>query len=304
MNRFVIALLAGLGATPAAALSENADAASPYGELRLFAYADIGQGQDSMLSPNPIISGKAVKNARASAEPSKYKRRVYKKRYYAVKKRHGKTYRVARTAYRVAYVPAPREKSSPSVYEAVDYTTRRAMGGMRPSSVEYMTDYARPTTRGEVAAMIKTAARREGVDEHFALALAYLENGYKPHGISSAGAMCPMQVMPNTAKLYDASMTRGKLSDPRVCIPIGMRYLKDALRSANGDKDAAAARYEAGIGSGRTDSSYARKVRQLHRHPHVIAALSGQMTGKTFNSRHSYMNEYSVEVSAYRPEGH
>lgn len=226
----------------------------------------------------------------ADATPAqKYKTIRYYKRIVT---RRGRVKYVKR--FKRVLEKAEAETVPVDTYDRTDRIARRAMGDLVPTKVT-LASGRKPETKEEVAALIKATAQKEGVDEHFALSLAYLENGFKPRGISSAGARCPMQVMPGTARLYKPDITIHELDDPRTCVPIGMRYLKQALESANGDKDAAAARYEAGIGSGRTDSSYARKVRMLHKHPAVLAALGNKHSGWSFNR--------TADASPARPEG-
>ena len=92
---------------------------------------------------------------------------------------------------------------------------------------------------------VREAARRHRVPVCFALSVARVESGFRPHVISSAGAMGLMQLMPGTARGLE-------VDDPfraRDNADGGVRYLRKLLRRYGGDRSRAAAAYHAGPGA-------------------------------------------------------
>jgi len=98
----------------------------------------------------------------------------------------------------------------------------------------------------KVAQMVAEKAREANIDPELALAVAWTENGFKPKGLSSAGAIGPMQVMPTTGKAYGYE-TR-ELHDTEKNIEAGIKILRDNLDKFNGNTRAALAAY-----NGRTE---------------------------------------------------
>lgn len=97
----------------------------------------------------------------------------------------------------------------------------------------------------EPAAAVRAAARRHRVPECFALSVARVESGLRPHVISSAGAMGLMQLMPATARGLD-------VDDPfsvRDNADGGVRYLRKLWRRYRGDRRRVLAAYNAGPGA-------------------------------------------------------
>ena len=110
---------------------------------------------------------------------------------------------------------------------------------------------------------VRQAAGRHRVPVCFALAVARVESGFRPHVISSAGAMGLMQLMPGTARGLNVS-DPFKASDNA---DGGVRYLRKLLRRYGGDRSRAAAAYHAGPGAvpkkgrlPRFTQSYVRRV--------------------------------------------
>ena len=73
--------------------------------------------------------------------------------------------------------------------------------------------------------IIQNAAIRFGVDARLVKAVIQVESAYQPRARSAKGAMGLMQLMPETARLYQASNPY----DPRSNIEAGTRYLKTLL---------------------------------------------------------------------------
>lgn len=95
---------------------------------------------------------------------------------------------------------------------------------------------------GDIPKMIQFAAKRYGVDERLALAIAKAESNFSPEVVSDAGAVGVMQLMPETAQ----SLGVKNIRDPRENVDGGVRYLKQLLDSFQGDVTKAVAAYNAG----------------------------------------------------------
>lgn len=93
----------------------------------------------------------------------------------------------------------------------------------------------------KVAKMVADKAREANIDPELALALAWTENGFKPKGLSSAGAIGPMQVMPTTGNAY--GYTTKELHDTEKNIEAGIKILRDNLDMFKGNTRAALAAY-------------------------------------------------------------
>jgi soluble lytic murein transglycosylase-like protein len=90
--------------------------------------------------------------------------------------------------------------------------------------------------------LIDAIALQEGLDSKLVHAVVRVESAYNPRALSSKGAMCLMQLMPDTAKdygvydpWYPASNLRG-----------GAQYLRDLLVQFEGNLRLALAAYNAG----------------------------------------------------------
>ena len=85
----------------------------------------------------------------------------------------------------------------------------------------------------DIARMIADAARSHGIDPELALAVGWTENHFRPSGVSSAGALGPMQVMPANAE--GLGLKPKDLLDPEININAGMRILKKNLQAHQGN---------------------------------------------------------------------
>jgi len=90
--------------------------------------------------------------------------------------------------------------------------------------------------------LIAAAARRHGVAESLALAVARTESALDAHAISRTGAMGLMQLMPGTAAWLEV----GDAFDPVQNTEGGARYLAQLLRRYRGDRSRALAAYNLG----------------------------------------------------------
>ncbi len=96
-------------------------------------------------------------------------------------------------------------------------------------------------------------AAHYGVDPRLVRALAWMESGYQPDAVSSAGAMGVMQVMPSTWS-YVETVLLGR-AVPHTAdgnVRVGVAYLAHLLRAFGGDERRALAAYYQGERSVKT----------------------------------------------------
>ena len=91
--------------------------------------------------------------------------------------------------------------------------------------------------------IIKTASARHGVRAELVKAVIQVESAYQPRARSSRGAMGLMQLMPETARQYQAKNPY----DPRSNIDAGVKYLRSLLDQF--ELPLALAAYNAGEGA-------------------------------------------------------
>jgi soluble lytic murein transglycosylase-like protein len=98
----------------------------------------------------------------------------------------------------------------------------------------------------DLAGLIFDVALSERVDPDLAFRLVQLESDFNPRATSRVGAVGLVQVMPSTAVLYDRSVTRDKLYDPRTNLRIGFQYLRRLIGLYNNDVRLALLAYNLG----------------------------------------------------------
>ena len=91
--------------------------------------------------------------------------------------------------------------------------------------------------------IIQNASTRQGVDARLVKAVIQVESAYQPRARSSRGAMGLMQLMPKTARQYQANSPY----DPRSNIEAGVKYLRALLDQF--ELPLALAAYNAGEGA-------------------------------------------------------
>ena len=97
----------------------------------------------------------------------------------------------------------------------------------------------------EHAALVVAAAKASHVEDAWLRAIAHAESGFRANALSPKGAQGVMQLMPTVAKHY-------RVKDPYSAadsIGGGARLLADLLRRYKGDRQLAAAAYNAGVGA-------------------------------------------------------
>ena len=122
-----------------------------------------------------------------------------------------------------------------------------------------------------MASIVRTTARRWGVDTRLALAVAWQESGFNQRWISSTGAVGAMQVEPYTGNFVSTYLVHRRLNlyNARDNATAGVALLSVLLRETHGNKRTAVAGYYQGLASVRargmfTDTkAYVRSVLAL-----------------------------------------
>jgi hypothetical protein len=98
----------------------------------------------------------------------------------------------------------------------------------------------------DLAATIFDVALSERLDPDLAFELVQLESNFNPRAMSRVGAIGLAQVMPSTAVLYDRTVTRDDLYDPKTNLRIGFQYLRRLIGLYGGDVRLALLAYNVG----------------------------------------------------------
>jgi hypothetical protein len=101
---------------------------------------------------------------------------------------------------------------------------------------------------------LREASRAQAIDYELLKAVIAAESGFDARAVSPKGAVGLMQIMPATAERYGVAADRKtplekKLTDPRINIRTGARYLRYLLDLFPGRLDLALAAYNAGEGA-------------------------------------------------------
>jgi soluble lytic murein transglycosylase-like protein len=91
----------------------------------------------------------------------------------------------------------------------------------------------------QVKHYLREASKTHSIDVELLQALIVTESGFSTTAVSAKGAVGLMQIMPDTAKL----------TDPKINIGIGSRYLRDLINMFPGQLELALAAYNAGEGA-------------------------------------------------------
>jgi soluble lytic murein transglycosylase-like protein len=117
------------------------------------------------------------------------------------------------------------------------------VSAISPSYVDDLPVNTQVTSRFD--GIIKTAAKRYGVQEGLIKAVIKMESNFNPTAVSRAGAQGLMQLMPGTA----AGLGVKNSFDPEQNIMAGTRFLRDLLDKYGKDLDSALAAYNWGPGN-------------------------------------------------------
>jgi soluble lytic murein transglycosylase-like protein len=103
----------------------------------------------------------------------------------------------------------------------------------------------RSVSAAEIDRYINEAAARHHVDPNLVRALVKVESNFNPQAVSSKGAMGLMQLMPETARMYDVRNP----FDAAQNVDAGVRHLKGLLENFGGNVSLSLAAYNAGQGA-------------------------------------------------------
>ncbi len=125
---------------------------------------------------------------------------------------------------------------------------------------------------------VQEAAAAHQIDYELLQAIIATESGFDARAVSPGGAAGLMQLMPATAKRFgvrgdkNQSVTQ-KLTNPRVNIQTGSRYLRYLLDRFSGQVDLALAAYNAGEGNVQRAGNRIPNFKQTQRYVKTVLAL-------------------------------
>lgn len=109
--------------------------------------------------------------------------------------------------------------------------------------MEYSTRYDIPA---KLAATIFDVALSERLDPELAFRMVRLESSFNPRAVSRVGALGLVQVMPATARFFDADITKEDLFEPRTNLSIGFKYMRRLINVYDGNVRLALLAYNLG----------------------------------------------------------
>ena len=109
--------------------------------------------------------------------------------------------------------------------------------------MEYSGRYNIPAN---LASSIYDIALAEGIEPGLAFRLVSVESGFDLHAKSPVGAVGLTQVLPGTARFYDAGLTTTQLYDRDTNLRLGFRYLHDLLTRYDNNLEHALLAYNRG----------------------------------------------------------
>jgi soluble lytic murein transglycosylase len=130
------------------------------------------------------------------------------------------------------------------------------------------------TLRRRLGQAIDEESRRTGYDPLLVLALIDVESDFEEDSVSEKGARGLMQIKPSTlhflAEKEGLRLSREEVvSDPAVCVRLGIRYLRNLQGRFGGDLDLALMAYNAGPTRIR-DAMKAGELEKFRRYPRAV----------------------------------
>lgn len=131
-----------------------------------------------------------------------------------------------------------------------------------------------PGGRAKYFPMVESEAKQRGLPPEVADAVMRIESGYDASVVGGVGERGLMQLLPSTAAMLGFKGTLDELAEPEVNIRLGIRYLAEAWRRADGDLCRALMKYRAGHGEERMSALSAEYCRRARSH---LAALGSPL---------------------------
>ncbi|MGL4405201.1 MAG: lytic transglycosylase domain-containing protein, partial [Notoacmeibacter sp.] len=122
------------------------------------------------------------------------------------------------------------------------------------------------SARDDYLALASLYAEKAGLPLIVSHAVMEIESGFNPSVRGADGEVGLMQVMPPTAHMLGFRGTLEELAVPETNIALGVRYLAEAHRLANGDLCTTVMKYRAGHGETRFSAlsvAYCRRARDI-----------------------------------------
>ena len=133
-------------------------------------------------------------------------------------------------------------------------------------------DATLPSGRKLYLPMIAAEAKARGLPPEVADAVARIESAYNPAAIGGDGERGMMQVMPPTAAMLGFKGSKEELAEPSTNIRLGVSYLADAWKLANGDLCRALMKYRAGHNQERMSALSVEYCRRAKSHLAAIGS--------------------------------
>jgi soluble lytic murein transglycosylase-like protein len=120
-------------------------------------------------------------------------------------------------------------------------------------------------SRSQVASVLRTTARRWGVDPRLALAVGWQESGFNMRWVSATGAVGAMQIEPYTGDFVSSYVVHRRLNlhNLQDNATAGVALLAVLLRETHGKAASAVAGYYQGLASVRSRGLYADTKRYV-----------------------------------------
>ncbi|MFM8610562.1 MAG: lytic transglycosylase domain-containing protein [Burkholderiaceae bacterium] len=152
--------------------------------------------------------------------------------------------------------PAPRASDAPTAEantsQAATVDTSAAGDGASPTRLLRWLEASPAVQRPEP--LLREVAEQHRLDAQLLKAVIAAESGFDAQAVSPKGAVGLMQVMPATAQRYGVhalgrTPVAQRLTDPRLNLNTGSRYLRDLMQRFEGRLDLVLAAYNAGEGA-------------------------------------------------------
>jgi soluble lytic murein transglycosylase-like protein len=153
----------------------------------------------------------------------------------------------------------------------------------------------RSVSAAEIDRYINEAAARHHVDPNLVRALVKVESNFNPRAVSSKGAMGLMQLMPETARMYDLRNP----FDAAQNVEAGVRHLKGLLVNFGGDVSLSLAAYNAGQGA----VERSRGIPPYTETRNYVKRITNLMSSDGLDSRYARaVSSLSIPVQVIRNE--